>query len=262
MWVAIVVFVTSVGYLGFVGFKYWSDSNRYDEITETAFTPGDKDGEEALAGMGVDWKALRKINPEVVAWIYVPGTRISYPVCYSGDNVKYLDMNFDGARGVFTGSGTIFLDGNTAPDFSCDCNFLFGHHMNDGSMFACLSDFVDKEVFEKSRRVYLLTPTMNYEFRTFAILRTVGSESLVVHGFDSAKDRAVYIEDKEARSLVLPNEGFPEPGGMRKLIALSTCDYNEEDGRAILFGYTADTAVPAEKASELVGDAKGYASDK
>jgi sortase B len=255
MWIALCVFLVSVGYLGFIAYSYWSDAHRYDEIAQTAFEPSEEDG---LAAMGVDWDALRKINPEVVAWVYVPGTRISYPVCYSGDNVKYLDMNFDGNAGVFTGSGAIFLDGDAKPNFSCDANFLFGHHMNDGSMFACLSDFADEAVFEKSRTIYVLTPAMNYEFNTFALVRTVGTDYLVVHEFKDDAEKVKYLSDKESRSLVEPKEGFPKPQGMKKIIALSTCDYNEADGRAILYGHMVDLEVPASNATEIVGDAEGY----
>ncbi|MDO4533799.1 MAG: class B sortase [Coriobacteriia bacterium] len=257
MVLALIVFVGSAGYLGFIGYSYWSDSNRYDEISDKAFTPGEENG--SLADMGVDWAALKEINPEVVAWVYVPGTRISYPVCHSGDNEKYLDVNFDGAAGVFTGSGTIFLDGEANPDFSSECNFLFGHHMNDGSMFACISDFADQEVFNKNRTIYLLTPSQNYEFRSFAIVRTVGTDYLVAHKFSSEAKKVEYIEDKEARSLAQPEGDVPAAKSMEKLIALSTCDYNEPDGRAILFGYVADQAVPKAKASEVVGDAEDYA---
>ena len=255
MWIALCVFVVSVGCLGFIAYSYWSDSHRYDEIAETAFDPTEADG---LANMCVDWNALRKINPEVVAWVYMPETRISYPVCYSGDNAKYLDMNFDGAAGVFTGSGTIFLDGDAKPNFSCPVNFLFGHHMNDGSMFACLSDFGDEAVFEKSRTIYVLTPAMNYEFSTFAIVRTVGSDFLVVHEFKDDAEKAEYLIDKESRSLVKPKEGFPKPQKMDKVVALSTCDYNETDGRAILYGYMVDLQVPSDAATEVVGDAEDY----
>jgi sortase B len=238
MWLAIAVFVAVAGCLGIVAYTYWDEANRYQELSDAAFTPPAQDAapEQALAHMEVDWDALRAVNPEVVAWIHVPGTRISYPVCFSGDNQKYLDVDFDGRSGVFTGSGAIFLDGDAKPDFSGTCNFLFGHHMNDGSMFACLSDFADPEVFEASRTVYLLTPAGNYEYRTFALVRTVGSDYLVVHDFADAAEKDAYVADKESRSVVQPGEGFPQPSDVKRIIALSTCDYNEENGRAVLFG--------------------------
>lgn len=260
MWVAIVVFACALAYLGSIVYSYWSDSQRYDEISDTVFTIGDDDlaADDALAQMAVDWDALRAINHEVVAWVYIPGTRVSYPVCQADDNEKYLDVNFDGESGVFTGSGTVFLDAAAAPDFSDPINFLFGHHMNDGSMFACLSDFADADEFEAHRTVYLLTPDCNYQFKSFSIIRTDGSDLLVCHDFSDAADKEAYVRDKESRSLVEPSGGFPDAAGIGKIIALSTCDYNEADGRAILFAALEDSAVPAVGGSDVVGSADGY----
>ena len=199
MVLALIVFVGSAGYLGFIAYSYWNDSNRYEEISDTVFTPPEEGG--GLADMGVDWAALKEINPEVVAWIYVPGTRISYPVCHSGDNEKYLDLNFDGAAGVFTGSGTIFLDGEANPDFSSDCK-----------------DFANQEVFNKNRTIYLLTPSQNYEFRSFSIVRTVGTDYLVAHAFSSDEKKVEYVEDKQSRSLAQPEDKVPAAKEMKKLM--------------------------------------------
>ena len=30
--------------------------------------------------LGIDWEKLKKINPDIVGWIKVPGTKIDYPV--------------------------------------------------------------------------------------------------------------------------------------------------------------------------------------
>lgn len=255
MWVALAVFVVSVGYLAVIAYTYWNDSHRYEEISDKVFTPDIS----KLENMTVDWKALRAINPDIVAWVYVPGSPISYPVCWAkNDNQKYLDMNFDGAAGVFTGSGTIFLDGAAKPDFSEPIDFLFGHHMNDGSMFACLASFAAEEEFEAHRDVYLLTPKRNYQFRSFALVRTVGTDYLVVHDFATDDKRVEYIEDKQARSMVTPQEGFPDAKTAGKLLALSTCDYNEADGRAILYNCLVDYATPSSEAENVVGDAEDY----
>lgn len=257
MWLALVVFLVAGGYLGVMLYSYWNDSRRYQEISETVFEPEPAGG---LAGMSVDWDALRAINPEVVAWVYVPDTVVSYPVCYSGDNRKYLDMNFDGGQGVWTGSGTIFLDASNKPDFSDQSSVLYGHHMNDGSMFACLSDFADAGVFGAHRDVYVLTPERNFRFTPFSMIRTDGSDALVVANFPTVGDMAQYVKDKQDRSMVVPEGGFPSPADVSQMLVLSTCDYNEYDGRAVVFCSLAEAAIPAANASEVIGTAEAYAA--
>ena len=240
MVVSLVVFVAVAGFLAVSWMSYLNDSNRYQEIADSAFSEEADD----LASMTVDWDALRAINPEVVAWVYIPDTAINYPVCWSGDNDKYLTANFDGESGIFTGSGTIFLDMNNRPDLTDQNTAMYGHHMNDGSMFACLSDFADAGTFEAHRTVYLMTPTTNYQFRTFSLVLTDGSDTLVVPNFATPKEMIDYVADKEARSVVTPADGFVDPKDVEKLITLSTCDYTKYDGRAILFGALEGQAVP------------------
>ena len=44
----------------------------------------------------IDFNALAQTNPEVVGWIYAPGTNINYPVVQTNNNSKYLNTLFDG----------------------------------------------------------------------------------------------------------------------------------------------------------------------
>jgi len=87
---------------------------------------------------GIDWAALRAINPDVVGWIEVPGTTISYPIVQGTDNDHYLYHTFTGARNA---SGAIFLDHRDSPDFHSRA-MIYGHNVRNGSMFAPLLGWV------------------------------------------------------------------------------------------------------------------------
>ena len=134
-WVALLVFIASVGVLGYLAWTYWAGQNEYDEIASRAFPNEDT---TTLADMVVDWDALREINPDVVAWVYVPGTVINYPVAHKeGDSEYYLHHNFSLGEGKFGAEyGSIMLSGENKGDFSDEVNILYGHHMRNGSMFA------------------------------------------------------------------------------------------------------------------------------
>ena len=63
----------------------------------------------ALADLTVDWDALRAVNPDIVAWVYVPDSPINYPVVQGDDNEEYLHKAFWwGLRGWLASAGTIF----------------------------------------------------------------------------------------------------------------------------------------------------------
>ena len=47
----------------------------------------------------MDFDVLWEQNPDVVAWIEIPGTEVNYPVLRSEDNEYYLLHNLDGSKG-------------------------------------------------------------------------------------------------------------------------------------------------------------------
>ncbi|MEI3102433.1 MAG: class B sortase [Oscillospiraceae bacterium] len=68
-----------------------------------------------------------------MGWIYCPNTVINYPIAHTEDNFTYLDHLLSGE---YNANGTIFVDCQDNPDFSGKNTRVYGHNMNDGSMFA------------------------------------------------------------------------------------------------------------------------------
>ena len=95
----------------------------------------DAEPEDAGNAEGIDFDALRTLNPGIVGWLVVPGTGISYPMVQGSNNSRYLHHTFLGVR---NNSGAIFLDYRSAPDFTDAFTIVYGHNMQDGSMFAPL----------------------------------------------------------------------------------------------------------------------------
>ena len=73
---------------------------------------------------------------DIIGYVYSPGTPISYPIAYDGDNDYYLHHDL---YGNYSAYGTIFLDARANRDFTSQSNMLYGHHMADGTMFASIS---------------------------------------------------------------------------------------------------------------------------
>ena len=69
---------------------------------------------------------------DIIGYVYSPGTPISYPIAYDGDNDYYLHHDLYGNYSVY---GTIFLDARANRDFTSQSNMLYGHHMADGTMW-------------------------------------------------------------------------------------------------------------------------------
>ena len=101
--------------------------------------------------ISVDFNSLLAQNSQVVGWIYSPNTVISYPVLKGGDNDYYLHHTLNGAENA---SGSIFMDAVCEPDLSGDNTILYGHHMNNGSMFASLANYKQEGYLEEHPVLY------------------------------------------------------------------------------------------------------------
>ena len=94
----------------------------------------------------MDFAPLQAINPDIVAWLRIPGV-LEYPVVRGEDNSYYLNHTVQKTYNI---AGSIFLDYRNERDFSDSKNIIYGHNMKDGSMFGGLKAYMDSEFFRKS----------------------------------------------------------------------------------------------------------------
>ena len=235
-WVALVVLVLSLAALAAIGFSYWSGQRAYDDIASENFSaPSDVSG-ATLADFSVNWDALRAVNPDVVAWMYIPDTDVSYPIVHrDGDDSHYLTHDFNGNTRNVIGAeyGCVMLSGENAGDFSDAVNVIYGHNMANGSMFALLARFTDSATFNAHRTFYLLTPAGNYELTSFAVDRVPGSSTDIV--IPNPGDVTAYVQARLDASTVTPDPAAPAASEIDKVFAFSTCDAPDNSYRIITF---------------------------
>lgn len=245
-WVALVVFLGALAALGAIGFSYWQGQQTYKEIERIGLEVADLDvalrgaePEEALVSeaLDVDWEALRQVNPDIVAWVYMPGTPINYPIVQGDDDEYYLHHDFKGEGGWLAQFGTVFLSADNDPGFRDRNNIIYGHHMNDGSMFAAIADLGSAGEFNSHRDVYLLTPSANYLLRSFSLVHVPADDPLAQVVFETDEGFARYVQDKMDRSVVGVPADVPASDEIPKTFAFATCDNLASDGRWVLFAY-------------------------
>ncbi len=239
--VAIVLLIIALLAAGVLVYRYWSQQNAYEEL-ETYVEVEDPNVVK-LSDLTADWDALREINPDIVGWIYVPDSQINYPIVQGPDNQKYLNTAFNGSNGWFSSAGTIFIDVKNDANFLDRNTFLYGHHMRNGSMFAALTDWESDAEFNKHRDIYILTPNGNYYAKTFSLLKTNGSEPIVVTQFESDEKYQAYIQKMLNRSMVEQEGDVFTAEQIKQSFALCTCEYTQNDGRDLLFATVVATTV-------------------
>lgn len=204
-------------------YKIYANSFADEELLK--FRPTD-DGED-----NPTLKDLKKLNPDVKAWIQVPKTNIDYPVVQGQDDMEYINKN---VYGEFELSGAIFLSCLNKDDFSDPYNLVYGHNMKNGGMFADVADFTNKEYFETHQKGKLYLTDTTRKIRFFACMKVTAADAKIYHpdGYrkENTKDLLDYIQANavQYRDVNVADEN--------SLIALSTCSEAETNGRVVLIG--------------------------
>ena len=106
--------------------------------------------------LAIDFEGLQERNPDVVAWIHVPGTDINYPILAGRTNNEYLNLDLDRRWSL---AGSIFLEENNSPTFNDLNTIIYGHNMLNGVKFSDIDAFVRGEItLEEVPYVYLYLP--------------------------------------------------------------------------------------------------------
>lgn len=192
-------------------------------------TPAVEELVKEPAAVTVDFDSLSALNPQVVAWIRSEGAGIDYPVVRGTDNEYYLNHLVDG---TVNRNGSIFMDFRNQKDFSDYNTIVYGHNMLDGTMFASLSKYSTPGYYDTHRELQLLTPVGDFRLEVFAGCVAPGNSDLYQLTFAGEEDKAAYLE----KILVLSEFSTEVQVSVSdRLVTLSTCAYNYEDARYLLF---------------------------
>lgn len=205
------------------------DTQHDDPQTETT-APQLTEPEDTVVWPVVDFDALRKINPDVVAWIYIPGTNINYPVVQGADNDYYLYRLFDH---TYNKAGSIFADYRNNGVANDDNTVLYGHHMRNQSMFAQITGYTKQEFYEEHTYGMLLTPDGSYLVHFFS--------GYVTDVYSNAWDRLFYSDGEYADWLnALCRKSYFAadviPTVSDRVVTLSTCTYEYDNARFVVHG--------------------------
>ena len=187
------------------------------------------------AGILPQYQVLWEQNQDFAGWISIEGTAIDYPVMHTPEEEEYyLRRAFDRSNSI---SGTPFLDGDCF--IGCGNYIVYGHNMNDGSMFASLLDYADDSFWEEHPTIRFDTLT---ESGTYQVLATFYvdvslSESGIAfpfYEFTDLRDEALFQEYlAQVKDRALYSTGVTAEFG-EQLLTLSTCSYNTSDERFVV----------------------------
>ncbi len=228
------VICAAVGIFQLMGDK--SAGSDYEEIRSEAGSGMPEEGSGASEGgsveIPIDFSVLQERNPEVYAWITIPGTEVDYPILQSEtDNSYYLSHTIDRQESA---EGAIYTENYNSRDFEDPNTLIYGHDMQNRTMFGSLLDYQDRSFFEENNEILIYTPDAVRTYRIFASY--VYDNRHIMQSFDFS-DQTIFQKYIDAvmsiRDMGACIDTTAEVGADDKIITLSTC-YGSQDDRRFL----------------------------
>lgn len=110
----------------------------------------------------IDW------TKDMIGWIQIPDTSISYPVMQRKDDPEYyLHRDVDGRYSFY---GTPFLDERCSTD--SDNLLIYGHNINGRRFFGALQNFREKPYFDSHHDLIFTTRQAAGTYRIVSVIET------------------------------------------------------------------------------------------
>lgn len=189
--------------------------------------------ESTLSG----YENLLKINPQILGWIAIPGTQLSFPLLQGEDNDFYLHHDIYGQESRY---GAIFVD-YKADIYGGESNMvIYGHHMRNGSMFGSLEEYGSRSYYEEHPSFFLLLPEEEREYEIIAVLKndiySREKELFQYYDYERIESREKFDEYcQNIKSYSLYDTGLDAEYG-DELATLCTCSYSGKDERLLIVG--------------------------
>ncbi len=223
------VFLVSAGMLLRNVFFAQESRTFYQELEQMIVTPAP---EEAVPPPAVKYGELAARNPDFIGWLSIEGTALNYPVMQrKSDKDYYLRRNFDGGYSYY---GTPYMDEQCDLALS-DNLIIYGHNMDNGTMFAELRFYTDPEYF-KAHPVIRFDTLQEYgEWQVLAAFKTTADDKgFGYHRFIQAETPEEYSEFvAKCKQLSFYDTGVIAQYG-EQLLTLSTCEYTRDHGRLVV----------------------------
>lgn len=190
----------------------------------------------------IDFDELQSINPDICAWLEIPGTEMNYPILFrEDDNSFYLDHDY---KGSYSPAGAIFIEDYNSVDFRDPVTIIYGHNMYTMSaeMFGSLQNlYSNGEWFSQNPDIYVYTPDRTIKYTVFAATPYSNRHILYYNDFSDERQFTSFFDDifsTRSLSANFNKDEAPEPGD--SVIILSTCMKGAEDQRYLVMAKESD----------------------
>lgn len=193
------------------------------------------DAGRAGTGANIDWDYWQSVNPDVVAWICVPGTEVDTPVVLApaDDPQHYLTHD---VLGNWNPCGCPYVDAACQEGIDSSNVVIYGHNMGDGALFGELVEYRDATWAASHPRIDVLTPGGKRHLTVRGARTLAGSSESKRVAFQDGADLAQYAKDSlEACDTTVGEASAP----FKRMYTICTCSYfvTPTDERTLVFAF-------------------------
>ena len=174
-----------------------AEKKSLDAVQEKVTVPeGNVSEEKDESDLDIDWEGLKKINADIVGWIYIPDTSINYPVCRTTNNEYYLNHSYDKTP------------------------------IHYGAMFRELENYSSKDFYESHPVFYYYTPEHKYKCSIMSFYMDTFDADTYRYDYVDHEHFEEYLKEIKQKSKYETQQGID---GVERIISLYTCSYENEN---------------------------------
>lgn len=223
------------------------------ELNGTVGNDSETDAEEDEDGIGlalesakdaeVNFAALKEENPDVFAWLYIPGTDIDLPVLQSDEKDTYYETH-DKYKND-SDIGAVYTELANLKNM-CDFNTVLNGKGGENGLFTELYQFSDPEFFNSHEKVYLYLEDNLLTYEVFAAFERDNTSLIRTYDFTYISGCQKFLDDMYASREMgkIIREGWEDVTPYHFLITLTTTSPSNPDKQYVVI-------------AALVGDAAG-----
>ncbi len=198
---------------------------------------------ESAKDTQIDFAALGEENPDIFAWINIPGTQIDYPVLQSEQADDFYE--FHNASGEEDDTGAIYIELANLKSM-CDFNtVLHGKTGEDGSgLFADLYQFANPDFFEEHEKLYVYLDGNMLTYEIFAAYERENTSLIRTYDFTYINGCQKFLDDLYGTREMSRNirEGWDDLTPYHFLITLTTQKEENADKQFVVIAALIDDA--------------------
>ena len=226
----ILVLIISLSVTAYFLFNRFKNKKENNDVQEIFSNIDENNPNERIEKV----KELQKENSDIIGWLEIENSDISYPVLQGEDNEYYMTHNY---KKEYSKDGSLFLDKDYDWNLPSTNLLIYGHNnMSSDEMFSKLLDYKEESYYKDHKIIRLTTDKEDAEYEIIsAFLSRVyyKSEKNVFRYYyfinaENEKEFNDFVNNAKKESLY--DTGVTAKYG-DKLLTLSTCSYHTTDGR-------------------------------